>query len=104
MKMIINCPICNHILVTEYIYCSKQQSVCKKYCMNYYHVFRTSSYADNHYEVKYLILKLDNIYWKFDFELKEILVNFKKKLAFFHPDFSNLNKLKNKLKICIAFS
>tara|TARA_R110000868_G_scaffold67046_5_gene199243 strand:- start:4752 stop:4991 length:240 start_codon:yes stop_codon:yes gene_type:complete len=75
------------------------------------HYFKEVSYDNNHDEVRYLIIKLNTAfpiynapYWKFDLESKEILINHKKISTFFYPDFSDLNKLKNKLKICIAFS
>lgn len=111
MKMLINCPLCNHILITDYQYFLKNQTACYKYCMGYSHYFKEVSYINNHDEVRHLTLKLDAAfikpntpYWRWDFDSKKLSVNYEEILTFFYPDFSDLNKLKNKLKICIAFS
>lgn len=108
MKIPINCPICNNILLTEFLSYLNKDEVCIKRCNNISHIFRCASYPHSD-KVSYLTIKFNDNEYEWNFKYKNLILrNYNCKnslnLTFFYPDFCDVNKLKNKLETCVLFS
>ena len=114
MKIPINCPICNNILLNIICQDIFKRDILRKTCRNAKHGQIRFQSVINKEDVEFLSFNyignrskdISTIHWNFN-EKDCIMVpkeGFVLELPWFEPDFSHYKKLLNKIKTCILFS
>lgn len=109
MKMPIKCPICGDVLVNEYVDVAGGTMLTKKCYKRINHKILFRAYNKDHDNVDLISIpweRTDVINWYFGSKMCVLnpLKDDHYYLPFFEPDFSNYNKLIDKIKTYLMFS
>lgn len=110
MKLPINCPICGDVMMTTFEQGASSYSAIIKTCdKRLNHKIKIASAFTNNDLVRYINLEYDfntKFNWLPIVGLLSLYVKgqYKERLPYFEPDFSDYPKLLNRLKTCLVFS